>query len=90
MQDPLHPSNLGSSPVLKMFHGSSNAPFEYSSPATADAPFDNRFVLLEFEYVEYVEAEFPREFRVCAAVLLLVTLRRAFLPCGGATNHNIY
>ena len=90
MQDPLHPSNLGSSPVLQLFHGSSNALFEYSSPATPDASFDNRLVLLEHEYVEYVEAGFPREFRVCAAVLILVTLRRALLPCGRATIHNVY
>lgn len=31
------------------FHGSGNVPFEYSSPAAPDVPFDNRFVLVEFE-----------------------------------------
>ena len=32
-----------------LFQGSSNTPFEYSSPATLEDPFDNRLVLVEFE-----------------------------------------
>ncbi|KAM0999197.1 hypothetical protein FF1_005931 [Malus domestica] len=66
MQDPLHPSNLGSSPVLNLFHGSSDAPFEYSSRATPDAPFDNRLMLLELEYVELSmwKQGFPRRRKV--------------------------
>lgn len=50
--------------------------------ATPVFPFGNQFTLVESDYGECVEMELPREYRFCAAaVVLRVAFGRAFLPC---------